>query len=136
MEDLIWQLRERGFQDEAGVTEVYETAEKCCLKAAQIYARVLGADHPRTLDAHFNLSNIYSAQGKYNAAEELYKEVLSVYKKELGVNHAAVSNNLTVCDDCMIGAGAVVVNGISRPGTYIGIPARLQVNSSKGKQNS
>lgn len=44
--------------------------------------------------------------------------------------------DLTVCADCMIGAGAVVVNGIFRPGTYIGIPARLQVNSSKGKQNS
>lgn len=43
-------------------------------------------------------------------------------------NGAVVSNNLTVCADCMIGAGAVVVNGISRPGTYIGIPARLQVD--------
>ena len=28
-------------------------------------------------------------------------------------NGAVVSNNLTVCADCMIGAGAVVVNGIS-----------------------
>lgn len=49
---------------------------------------------------------------------------------------AVVSNNVTVCADCMIGAGAVVVNEISKPGTYIGIPARLQVNNSKGKQNS
>lgn len=28
------------------------------------------------------------------------------------------------------------VDGISRPETYIGIPVRLQVNNSKGKQNS
>ena len=28
------------------------------------------------------------------------------------------------------------VDGISRPGTYIGISVRLQVNNSKGKQNS
>lgn len=43
---------------------------------------------------------------------------------------ASVSNNLEICDDCMIGAGAVVVRTIMKKGTYVGIPAReMQVMS-------
>jgi len=37
---------------------------------------------------------------------------------------ATVSNNVSVCDGCMIGAGAVVVKDITEPGTYAGVPAR------------
>lgn len=36
---------------------------------------------------------------------------------------AVVSNNLSVCSGCMIGAGAVVVRDITKPGTYVGVPA-------------
>ena len=35
-----------------------------------------------------------------------------------------VSNNLSVCDDCTIGAGAVVVKNIEEKGTYVGVPAK------------
>lgn len=35
-----------------------------------------------------------------------------------------VSNNLSICENCMIGAGAVVVKDIKESGTYIGVPAR------------
>lgn len=38
---------------------------------------------------------------------------------------AVVSNNLSVCGGCMLGAGTVVVRDITRPGTYIGVPARM-----------
>ncbi len=37
---------------------------------------------------------------------------------------ATVSNNISICGDCMIGAGAVVVKDIERKGTYKGVPAR------------
>lgn len=37
---------------------------------------------------------------------------------------AAVSNNIHVCGDCMIGAGAVVVNDIVELGPYVGVPTR------------
>lgn len=37
---------------------------------------------------------------------------------------ATVSNGISVCQDCMVGAGAVVVRNIETPGTYVGIPAR------------
>ncbi len=37
-----------------------------------------------------------------------------------------VSNNVNICRDCMLGAGAVVVHDICKSGTYIGVPAREQ----------
>ncbi len=36
-----------------------------------------------------------------------------------------VSNNINICNNCMIGAGAVVVHDITEPGTYVGVPAKL-----------
>jgi len=41
----------------------------------------------------------------------------------VGIN-ATVNNNTSVCDDSIIGAGAVVVKSIEEPGTYVGVPAR------------
>ncbi len=38
---------------------------------------------------------------------------------------ATVSNNLSICGDCVIGAGAVVIKNIETRGTYIGVPARM-----------
>lgn len=35
-----------------------------------------------------------------------------------------ISHNITVSRNCMIGAGAVVINDLTEPGTYIGVPAR------------
>lgn len=37
---------------------------------------------------------------------------------------AIVKNNVEVCADCVIGAGAVVVGNIEQSGTYVGVPAR------------
>lgn len=37
---------------------------------------------------------------------------------------AMVKNNINICCDSMIGAGAVVVKDIAEAGTYIGIPAK------------
>lgn len=38
---------------------------------------------------------------------------------------ATVSNNIRICGDCMIGAGAVVIRDILESGTYVGVPAGL-----------
>lgn len=35
-----------------------------------------------------------------------------------------VSNDVSICPNCMIGAGAVIVNDIWESGTYVGVPAR------------
>lgn len=37
---------------------------------------------------------------------------------------ACVRNGIKICNDCMIGAGTVVVKDIDLPGTYIGVPAK------------
>jgi len=37
---------------------------------------------------------------------------------------ATIKNNISICDHCVVGAGAVVVKDITIPGTYIGIPAK------------
>jgi sugar O-acyltransferase (sialic acid O-acetyltransferase NeuD family) len=37
---------------------------------------------------------------------------------------SVVSNNLSITNDCKVGAGAVVVKDIEEPGTYVGIPAK------------
>lgn len=37
---------------------------------------------------------------------------------------SVVKNNITICKNCTVGAGAVVVKNIIEEGTYIGVPAR------------
>ena len=39
-----------------------------------------------------------------------------------------VKNNITICKNCTIGAGAVVVKNIIEEGTYVGVPARERKN--------
>jgi sugar O-acyltransferase (sialic acid O-acetyltransferase NeuD family) len=41
----------------------------------------------------------------------------------LGIG-SLISNNVNVCRDCNIGAGAVVIKDITEPGTYVGVPVR------------
>ncbi|MGI6778254.1 MAG: acetyltransferase [Acetivibrionales bacterium] len=41
----------------------------------------------------------------------------------LGIG-SIISNNVSICSDCIVGAGAVVVRDITEAGTYAGVPAR------------
>lgn len=41
----------------------------------------------------------------------------------LGIG-SVVSNNIDICDNCILGAGTVVVKDINEVGTYVGAPAR------------
>lgn len=41
-----------------------------------------------------------------------------------------VSNNISICENCMVGAGSVVVRNVTEKGTYIGVPAKLKINSN------
>ena len=38
---------------------------------------------------------------------------------------ATIKNVITICPDCVIGAGAVVVKNIEKRGTYVGVPAKI-----------
>ncbi|MDF2854536.1 MAG: sugar O-acyltransferase, sialic acid O-acetyltransferase NeuD family [Neobacillus sp.] len=44
---------------------------------------------------------------------------------ELGTG-AQIIQGKSICQDVIIGAGAVVVNNIKKPGTYVGIPAKIK----------
>lgn len=49
---------------------------------------------------------------------------VSVGKRSwLGIG-AIVSNNVVICDDVTVGAGAVVLKDIKEKGTYVGVPTR------------
>ena len=37
---------------------------------------------------------------------------------------AAVKNNVTICGDCLVGAGAGVVKDLFEPGEYVGVPVK------------
>ncbi len=41
-----------------------------------------------------------------------------------------IINNITICDDVLLGAGAVVIDDIMEEGTYVGVPARLANEST------
>lgn len=38
---------------------------------------------------------------------------------------ATVKNNIKICKNCTIGAGAVVVKSIMEPAAYVGVPAQI-----------
>ncbi|MFN4975479.1 MAG: acetyltransferase [Bacteroidota bacterium] len=39
-------------------------------------------------------------------------------------NNASINEKLVICDDVIIGSNAAVVKNLSRPGTYVGVPAK------------
>ena len=41
---------------------------------------------------------------------------------------ATVKNNVNICGACMIGVGAVVIKDITEAGTYLGVPAKMNIN--------
>lgn len=43
---------------------------------------------------------------------------------------ASVVNNLNICNDVIVGAGGAVIQDISIPGTYVGVPAKIIVRES------
>ena len=49
--------------------------------------RVLGADHPSTLAARFNLAYAYESAGRLGEAIPLYEQVLADYERVLGADH-------------------------------------------------
>ncbi len=41
---------------------------------------------------------------------------------------AVVNNNISICEDCLVGSGAVLIKNIYVRGTYVGVPARRIVH--------
>jgi serine/threonine protein kinase len=84
-------LLEAAVRDAIGMTYSglgrYDEAENQLSSAAQIRRRLLGADHPDTLNSMNNLASVLSSQGKYAEAEQMCRQVLEVQERVLGKEH-------------------------------------------------
>jgi hypothetical protein len=65
----------------------YADAETLFGEVLVVRRRVLGPEHPNTLETAGNLANILVRQGKYAEAETMLREVLVVQRRVLGPEH-------------------------------------------------
>ena len=62
-------------------------AEEMYERALQGREKLLGTEHPLTLDIVNSLGTLYGKQGKLNLAEQIYNRVLQSREKALGIEH-------------------------------------------------
>jgi tetratricopeptide (TPR) repeat protein len=62
----------------------YEQAEEMYRQALGLMEKVLGKEHPDTLESMNNLANIQMGQGKYEQAEVLDRQALRLREAVLG----------------------------------------------------
>ena len=74
------------------------------------------------------INDTFSTGGPARGKKELWEETHIGNRVSIGSNATVMP--VTICDDVVIGAGAVVVKDIDRPGMYVGNPARF-VRSSR-----
>ena len=75
----------------------YPEAEALFSQTLEIQRRVLGPEHPDTLNSMNNLASVYYSQGKYAQAEALDSQILEIRRRVLGPEHPdtlASMNNL------------------------------------------
>jgi non-specific serine/threonine protein kinase/serine/threonine-protein kinase len=66
---------------------LYPKAEPLLTKSVEIRRRVLGADHPDTLQSMDSLAVFYSQAGRYSEAEKLQTETVEGRRRVLGKEH-------------------------------------------------
>ena len=84
-----------------------------CVKKGCIINTAASVDHDCKLENYVHLSPGVHIAGTVNIGANTWVAT--------GVS---IINNLNICNDSIIGAGAVVVKDIKEQGTYIGVPAR------------
>ena len=68
------------------------------------------------------INDKFSAGGPARGKKELWKPTIVGDRVSIGSNATILP--VTICDDVVIGAGAVVTRDIAEAGTYAGNPAR------------
>ena len=68
------------------------------------------------------INDTFAKGGPANGDASLWKSTKIGNRVSIGSN--ATMLPVTVCDDVVIGAGAVVTKDITEPGTYVGNPAK------------
>jgi acetyltransferase-like isoleucine patch superfamily enzyme len=74
------------------------------------------------------INDLFAHGGPARGNKQLWKSTRIGNRVSIGSNATILP--VTVCDDVVIGAGAVVTKDITFPGTYAGNPARLMKSKS------
>jgi len=80
----------------------YAEAEQMLRLTLMLKKKVLGEEHPSTLDDMNNLAIVLNRQGKYEEAEQMLRQTLMLTKKMLGEEHPSTldsMNNLAIVLD-------------------------------------
>ncbi|KAK3383706.1 hypothetical protein B0T24DRAFT_645911 [Lasiosphaeria ovina] len=72
----------------------YEEAEQMYRQALELNEKVLGREHPSTLDSMNNLGLVLGSQGKYEEAEQIHRQALELYEKVLGREHPSTLDSM------------------------------------------
>lgn len=65
----------------------HEEAEKMYREVLKLREKVLGAEHPDTLDTLQDLAYLIESKRQFDEAKLLYEKALSGYQRTLGPNH-------------------------------------------------
>jgi eukaryotic-like serine/threonine-protein kinase len=65
----------------------YAEAEPLYRQTLEMRRRVLGAEHPDTLQSMSNLAIVWNYQGEYASAEALYSDAVGIERRVLGPEH-------------------------------------------------
>jgi acetyltransferase-like isoleucine patch superfamily enzyme len=69
------------------------------------------------------INDVFSTGGPAKGRQDLWRSTKIGHKVSIGTNATILP--VTICDQVVVGAGAVVTKDISSPGIYVGNPARL-----------
>ncbi|WP_456460935.1 acyltransferase [Reichenbachiella sp.] len=69
------------------------------------------------------INDLFAEGGPANGNRSLWKETMIGNRVSIGSNATILPVN--ICDDVVIGAGAVITKDITESGVYVGNPARL-----------
>jgi len=102
----------------AGTAVMAGVIINCCTKIGEGCIINTGAtiDHDNLIDDYVHISPGVRTAGTVKIGKRAW----------LGIG-CVVSNNVSIIDGCIIGAGAVVVKDITEPGTYVGVPAKKRI---------
>ena len=69
------------------------------------------------------INDLFETGGPAKGQKELWRSTRIGNNVSIGTNATILP--VTICDNVVVGAGAVVTKDISNPGIYVGNPARL-----------
>ena len=72
----------------------YEASELRAVESMEIFERLHGSEHPKTLSAIASYANTMTKRGRYQRAMHLQRQVLKSREKVLGIGHRATLESL------------------------------------------